>query len=56
MSNWTILDLDNSVISFVMNDIKTFLQDELLDRCRKNPNYSLRSFARFFGNRGFGAF
>ncbi|PIU00399.1 MAG: hypothetical protein COT74_05570 [Bdellovibrionales bacterium CG10_big_fil_rev_8_21_14_0_10_45_34] len=27
-------------------DFRTFLQKELLNRCRKNPNYSLRSFAK----------
>ncbi|MDO9180986.1 MAG: helix-turn-helix domain-containing protein, partial [Bacteriovorax sp.] len=30
-------------------DFKSFLQEELLKRCRKNPSYSLRSFAKYLG-------
>lgn len=30
-------------------DFRHYLQEELLSRCRKNPNYSLRSFAKSVG-------
>jgi uncharacterized protein (TIGR02147 family) len=30
-------------------DFKSLLQEELLKRCRKNPSYSLRSFAKYLG-------
>jgi plasmid maintenance system antidote protein VapI/DNA-binding Lrp family transcriptional regulator len=30
-------------------NFRELLQDELVERCRKNPNYSLRSFAKFLG-------
>jgi transcriptional regulator with XRE-family HTH domain len=30
-------------------DFKTYLQEELLQRCRRNPSYSLRSFAKSVG-------
>lgn len=34
---------------FKTNDFKSLLQEELLKRCRKNPSYSLRSFAKHLG-------
>jgi uncharacterized protein (TIGR02147 family) len=32
-----------------MNDFRLYLQEELVSRCRKNPRYSLRSFAKSLG-------
>jgi transcriptional regulator with XRE-family HTH domain len=32
--------------SFSISNFKQLLQEELVERCRTNPNYSLRSFAR----------
>lgn len=33
-------------LSMQTNSFRNFLQEELLNRCRKNPSYSLRAFAR----------
>ena len=32
---------------FVFSDFSLWLQKELVSRCKKNPNYSLRAFARY---------
>jgi uncharacterized protein (TIGR02147 family) len=32
---------------FVFSDFSLWLQKELINRCKKNPNYSLRAFARY---------
>jgi hypothetical protein len=33
-----------------MNDFRSYLQTELVRRCKANPKYSLRAFARAFGS------
>jgi len=38
-----------SVEKFEITDFRLYLQNELIERCKKNKGYSLRSFARFLG-------
>ncbi len=38
-----------SVEKFEITDFRLYLQNELIERCKKNESYSLRSFARFLG-------
>lgn len=40
---------DNSPMLQRSSDFKNYLQEELILRCKKNPAYSLRSFARTLG-------
>jgi uncharacterized protein (TIGR02147 family) len=39
----------NELNNLKTKDFKSLLQEELLKRCRKNPSYSLRSFAKYLG-------
>jgi len=36
-----------SVEKFEITDFRLYLQNELIERCKKNNSYLLRSFARF---------
>lgn len=43
------LSADNFFVETRISDFKTYLQEELVLRCKRNPAYSLRSFAQAIG-------
>lgn len=43
------METQSLYIKFNANDFRLLLQQELIERCRKNPKYSLRAFAQALG-------